>query len=58
MNTISLILLLGKDFIKRLLTYDPTNRLSAIQALNHPWIWNNGKKKFKFTILDEYERIE
>ena len=26
------------DLIKKMLTYDPNQRISAEQALNHPWI--------------------
>ena len=26
------------DMIKKMLTYDPNNRISAEDALNHPWI--------------------
>ena len=29
---------LGKDFVSRLLAFDPKNRLSASAALNHDWI--------------------
>jgi serine/threonine protein kinase len=28
----------GRDFFRRLLTVDPTARLTAAQALDHPWI--------------------
>lgn len=28
----------AKDFIRRLLQTDPTNRMSAAEALNHPWM--------------------
>ena len=27
-----------KDFIKQLLMYDPKRRLSAVEAMKHPWI--------------------
>lgn len=26
------------DFIKKMLTYDPNNRITAEEALHHPWI--------------------
>ena len=28
----------AKDFVKKLLTYDPKKRLSAKEALNHEWM--------------------
>jgi len=28
----------AKDLVKKLLTYDSDNRISALDALNHPWI--------------------
>ena len=28
----------AKDLVGKLLTYDPDKRISAIDALNHPWI--------------------
>ena len=28
----------AKDLVKKLLTYDPAERISALDALNHPWI--------------------
>ncbi len=28
----------GKDLVKKLLTYDPNSRISAADALQHPWI--------------------
>ncbi|XP_057482651.1 CDPK-related kinase 5-like [Actinidia eriantha] len=31
----------AKDFVKRLLSKDPRKRMSAAQALSHPWIKNN-----------------
>ncbi|CAD8074409.1 unnamed protein product [Paramecium primaurelia] len=34
----------GKDLIRRMLMYNPTNRISAADALNHEWIKNNKAK--------------
>ncbi|CAK91783.1 unnamed protein product (macronuclear) [Paramecium tetraurelia] len=34
----------GKDLIRRMLLYNPTNRISAADALNHEWIKNNKAK--------------
>lgn len=31
----------AKDLVKKLLTYNPVNRISAIDAMNHPWISQN-----------------
>jgi calcium-dependent protein kinase len=28
----------AKDFIRKMLTYDPSQRISAEEALNHTWI--------------------
>lgn len=28
----------AKDLVSKLLTYDPDKRISALNALNHPWI--------------------
>lgn len=37
----------AKDLITKLLTYDPTKRLSAAEAFKHPWIQTK-----KFNVLD------
>ena len=29
---------IAKDFVTKLLNVDPVNRLSAIEALKHPWM--------------------
>lgn len=31
----------AKDLIKKMLTYDPTKRISAAEALSDPWIAKN-----------------
>ena len=31
----------GKDFIKKLLVLDPSERHTAAQALQHPWLTDN-----------------
>ena len=31
----------GKDLIKKLLTYDPSDRISAADAIKHPWVVDN-----------------
>ena len=36
----------GKDFIKKLLQLDARKRLSAVEALKHPWITNQVKTRF------------
>ena len=28
----------AKDLVRKLLTYDPNKRMSALEAYNHPWI--------------------
>lgn len=32
----------AKDLVKRLLTKDPTTRITAQEAINHPWIQHQG----------------
>ncbi|GFY86510.1 protein kinase superfamily protein [Actinidia rufa] len=41
----------AKDFVKRLLNKDPRKRMSAAQALSHPWIKNNNDVKVPLDIL-------
>lgn len=33
---------MGKDFFNKLCADDPTNRLTAYEALNHPWLTGIG----------------
>ncbi|XP_022135852.1 CDPK-related kinase 5-like [Momordica charantia] len=41
----------AKDFVKRLLNKDPRKRLTAAQALSHPWIRNHNRAKVLIDIL-------
>ncbi|EXB96709.1 CDPK-related protein kinase [Morus notabilis] len=41
----------AKDFVKRLLIKDPRKRMSAAQALCHPWLKNNNDVKVPLDIL-------
>ena len=35
----------AKDLVKNMMLYDPNQRCSALEALNHPWIQNTCKEK-------------
>ncbi|XP_078433052.1 CDPK-related kinase [Wolffia australiana] len=41
----------AKDFVKRLLSKDPRRRMSAAQALSHPWIRNYNDTKVPLDVL-------
>lgn len=41
----------AKDFVKRLLNKDPRKRMSAAQALSHPWIKDNNDLKVPLDIM-------
>ena len=43
----------GKDLIQKLLTIDPTKRITAEQALSHPWFKENRSKELFNKIKDE-----
>ncbi|GMN37562.1 hypothetical protein TIFTF001_006910 [Ficus carica] len=46
-----LLSLEAKDFVKRLLNKDPRKRMTAAQALSHPWIRNYNDVKVPLDIL-------
>ena len=35
----------GKDFLRKVLDYDPNNRLDVKGALNHPWLKSNQREE-------------
>ncbi|KNA08410.1 hypothetical protein SOVF_162870 [Spinacia oleracea] len=41
----------AKDFVKRMLNKDPRKRITAAQALCHPWLRNQGEVKVPLDIL-------
>ena len=41
----------GKDLVKKMLTYDPDKRISAAEALMHPWITQKGSSKKDYEIV-------
>lgn len=41
----------AKDFVKRMLNKDPRKRITAAQALCHPWLRNNGEVKIPLDVL-------
>ena len=43
----------GKDLIQKLLTFEPTKRITAEQALSHPWFKENKSKELFNKIKDE-----
>lgn len=52
------ILLLAQDLIKRLLTLDPTERISLDDAICHPWLQDDKmKKKVKKLMDDEKKKM-
>ncbi|KAK9678577.1 hypothetical protein RND81_11G220500 [Saponaria officinalis] len=41
----------AKDFVKRMLNKDPRKRVTAAQALCHPWLRNHGEVKVPLDVL-------
>ncbi|KAK6136855.1 hypothetical protein DH2020_029410 [Rehmannia glutinosa] len=41
----------SKDFVRRLLHKDPSRRITAAQALCHPWLQNHDKAKLTLDVL-------
>uniref|UniRef100_A0A803KSE8 non-specific serine/threonine protein kinase n=1 Tax=Chenopodium quinoa TaxID=63459 RepID=A0A803KSE8_CHEQI len=41
----------AKDFVKRMLNKDPRKRITAAQALCHPWLRNQGEVKVPLDVL-------
>ncbi|XP_074304541.1 CDPK-related kinase 5-like isoform X2 [Silene latifolia] len=41
----------AKDFVKRMLNKDPRKRITAAQALCHPWLRNHGEVKVPLDVL-------
>ena len=48
----------AKDFIKRLLVADPNERLTADQALVHPWFMDNGNLMHEEHLRDNFEQLK
>jgi len=49
----------AKDLIRKLLSYDPTKRLSAEEAFNHPWIADDTEVVERMTkLIDSHRRAE
>lgn len=48
----------AKDLVRGLLVTDPDQRMTAVQALNSPWIRESGKKLQTHTLLSASERLK
>lgn len=46
----------AKDFIARLLTHDPDRRMTSQEALNHPWLAQDGTREI--SLLPRWQREE
>ena len=48
----------AKDLIKRMLTLDPSSRITAEEALEHPWIKEREKYAYKKHLIDSVEEMK
>lgn len=48
----------GKDLLKRMLTYDPEERISAEEALNHPWIRKGAEIIKKEVVIEALNNLK
>ena len=48
----------SKDFVQKCLTISPDERMTAEQAMNHPWLTKYGPQKFRKKLLSPAEKEE